>query len=306
MTRNIFCIIVTYNAMKWVDKCLQSLQASSVNVNVVVIDNCSKDTTTSYIREHYPEVHLIENKQNRGFGQANNQGIEYALANGGTHFFLLNQDAWPDDAQTIERLVEVQDKYDLAVVSPIHLNGSGNSMDDLFFESIVVQEKNNKFVSDMMLNCQEEYYEVFKVNAAAWMMSRKTIEEIGTFDSIFFHYGEDVNYCQRLKYHKRKMAFIPDAFIHHDRLVHGNTQVFKKMKNYSLLLALHGDINRHIINKESTICHFNLVKSMFAALLHGRVADAWQMMKEEFKVMFNTGKILQSRKRNKILKTATS
>lgn len=303
MTRNIFCIIVTYNAMKWVDKCLQSLQASSVGVNIVVVDNCSKDSTTTYIRTHYPEVHLIENRQNRGFGQANNQGIEYALTNGATHFFLLNQDAWLDDEQTLERIIEIQDKYDLAVVSPIHLNGTGDKMDKNFFESIVVQESNNNYVSDMMLNRQKEYYEVFKVNAAAWMLSRTTIEEIGTFDSIFFHYGEDINYCQRLKFHKRKMAFATNAFIHHDRMEHGNTQVFKKMQYYSLLLALHGDINHRFINKESTICHFNIAKSIIYAILQGKFADACQMFKEEVRLMINTRKILKSRERNKLLKT---
>ena len=128
----IYCIIVTYNAIKWIDKCLNSVCNSTVKANTVVVDNCSKDDTLSHIRKQYPWVDIIENSENRGFGQANNQGIEYAYKRGATHFFLLNQDAYLfQDALSI--LAEIQDKYNLDVVSPIHLNGLGTKMDSGFF-----------------------------------------------------------------------------------------------------------------------------------------------------------------------------
>jgi len=169
----VYCIIVTYNAMRWVDKCLGSLRESSVPVNTVIIDNCSKDETVSYIERNYPEVHVISNKNNMGFGQANNQGIEWAYKNEATHFFLLNQDAWVQ-SETIETIVEKQEKYQLGIVSPVHLNGKGDEV-DFNFNAYVTADKqfNGFFFRDAILGQFREYYIVPRINAAAWMISRK-------------------------------------------------------------------------------------------------------------------------------------
>ena len=183
---NVHCIIVSYNAMNWIDKCLESLRASSVKIYPVVVDNNSKDETVSHITNNYSEVHLIVNEKNRGFGQANNQGIEYAYKHGATHFFLLNQDTWVHE-DAIEKLVEVQEKYHIALVSPIHLNGKGHLLDYSYFVKIVIEELNREYVSDLIIGEIKPYYTVFSINAAAWMLSRKTIERIGGFDPIYFH-----------------------------------------------------------------------------------------------------------------------
>ena len=101
---NIYTIIVTYNGMRWVDACFGSLRGSTVPLHTVVVDNGSTDGTPQRIAERFPEVHLIRSDENLGFGRGNNAGIRYALGQGATHFFLLNQDAWiyPD---TVERLL---------------------------------------------------------------------------------------------------------------------------------------------------------------------------------------------------------
>ena len=208
MIPNVYIIIVTYNAMKWIDKCLNSIGQSNVKAEVVVVDNCSKDETLQFIKQKYPSVHIIENNENRGFGQANNQGIEYAYKQGGTHFFLLNQDAYLHE-DTIEKLVAVQDKYDIALVSPIHLNGPGDMLDYRYYQKVIRNEDNIHYVSDVIFGNQKDYYPVFKITAAAWMLSRRCVEQIGGFDPIYFHYGEDGNYCQRLKYHKEQCVFVP-------------------------------------------------------------------------------------------------
>ena len=264
----VYIIIVTYNAMKWVDRCLGSLRESEIPCVPVVVDNLSKDNTVSYIREHYPEVHLIVNIENRGFGQANNQGIEWAYSQGATHFFLLNQDAWvkPD---TIWNLVEVQEKNNLAVVSPIHLNGLGDKMDSPFFAYVVMKQKNISFVSDLVTRNLKQYYEIPFVNAAAWMLSKRCIEKIGGFDPIFFIYAEDTNYILRLKYHHEILAVVPSAFIHHDRGLHGNDQVYNKRAVVSRLLTTYTNINEprfHPCWKRVKLHLWHFKNAMFALL----------------------------------------
>ena len=68
-----------------------------------------------------------------------------------------------------------------------------------------------------MVKQVKEFYQVPFINAAAWLLPKDTIKKVGFFDKLFYHYGEDVNYCQRLTYHDLKIIFVPDAKIFHDR-----------------------------------------------------------------------------------------
>ena len=79
----ILVIIVSYNFERWIDRCLGSLRESVHPVDTVVIDNCSSDSTIQLIEQRYPEVRLIKNKENLGFGRANNIGMEIAITQSG-------------------------------------------------------------------------------------------------------------------------------------------------------------------------------------------------------------------------------
>lgn len=296
----VYCIIVTYNAMKWIDKCLGSIKRSTIPIKVVIIDNCSKDETIEYLKMSYPEVHIIVNEQNRGFGQANNQGIEWAYKEGGTHFFLLNQDAWIHD-DTIEKLIYVQDKFNIALVSPIHLNGIGDKYDYNFYRKIIVDEDNRDYVSDLMLGKVKGYYPVFKINAAAWMISRRTVERIGGFDPVYFHYGEDGNYCQRIKYHNGQVVFVPDAYIHHDRERQGNMKVYKKNSTVMALLFNYSDINQSIlaITKDRLKLHFIYFVNSIVLLFTLRFKDFFNILNGYLTFFIRIPQMLRSMKANK-------
>ena len=118
--------------MKWYDKSFSSLLMSSVPVNVLVIDNASTDGTIDYIRKHFPNIHLIESKENLGFSKANNIGIKYAIEKNADYIFLLNQDAWVE-TDTIEKLLQtfLHNKM-VGIASPIHLNGTYAGLDSGF------------------------------------------------------------------------------------------------------------------------------------------------------------------------------
>jgi len=156
--------------------------------------------------------------ENLGFGAANNIGISYALEQGAEHLFLLNQDAYlVEDA--LEQLLRFQQNHaDYGILSPIHLTGSQQKL-DINFSNYMLKEKTGQFYSDFVLgHLIQDVYEVPFVNAASWLVSKTCLETIGGFDPLFFHYGEDNNYCQRLVFHGYKIGVIPSAFIIHDRL----------------------------------------------------------------------------------------
>lgn len=95
-------IIVTYNAMPWIDRCIGSVYGEP-RTTVIVIDNHSTDGTVERVKTRFPHCIVFENKTNLGFGQANNTGIKYAMEQGCDYVYLLNQDAWvePDALQTM-------------------------------------------------------------------------------------------------------------------------------------------------------------------------------------------------------------
>ncbi|MBO6238114.1 MAG: glycosyltransferase family 2 protein, partial [Bacteroidales bacterium] len=91
---NILVVIVTFNARKWVRKCLKSLEKSTLPADVLVVDNGSADGTLERIRAEFPGTRIIETGENLGFGAANNIGLRIALDEGYQFAYLLNQDAW--------------------------------------------------------------------------------------------------------------------------------------------------------------------------------------------------------------------
>lgn len=209
----IFAIVVTYNGMRWYDRCFGSLRNSDMPVETIVIDNASTDETVSYIKENFPEVCLIESKENLGFAKANNIGIRKALDNEADYVFLLNQDAWVEK-DTLTKLVQTfEDNENVGIASPVHLNGEYTGLDWGFVWGLP-----QNAISDAFLGKLKKYYISSAVSAAAWLVSADCVKKVGGFDTLLFkHYGEDNNYCQRLIYHKYNLLINTTCSICHDR-----------------------------------------------------------------------------------------
>lgn len=222
----IITIIITYNGMKWIEECLQSLRKSSIPSTVLVIDNMSNDGTADYIRAHFPEVVLMQQHENLGFGQANNVGLRYAISEQADYVLLLNQDAYvaPD---MIEQLLTQADGVSL--LSPIHLNGDGTELDYNFKHNTLLRAE-NKLIDDLLLHTSSGKYEVDYVNAACWFLPVDTICRIGGFNPLFKQYSEDDNYVRRLHYHHIPLFVVPQAEVRHDRKRVGNSAIFYKGK----------------------------------------------------------------------------
>lgn len=218
MTNSIFAIVVTYNGIKWIDRCLRSLLSSSVTVEVLVIDNASTDNTVQHIKSCYPQVQLFCAGKNLGFGGGNNLGLKKALDNNARYCFLLNQDAWVETT-TIESLVVAQEQQPaFGILSPVHLNGAGDDYDHDFYNYLL--EAYDKSLLYQFLNGNElkgVVLEVPFVNAAAWLISRDCLVKTGGFDPLFFHYGEDDNYAGRATHNNFKTGILLSERMWHDR-----------------------------------------------------------------------------------------
>ncbi|MDR3328205.1 MAG: glycosyltransferase family 2 protein [Prevotellaceae bacterium] len=222
----IFAIIATFNGRQWYDRCFGSLVSSNIKLNIVVVDNNSQDGSIDYIRQNFPEITIFPQNKNLGFGAANNIGIKYTLDNGADYVLLLNQDAYIEE-NTVENLLKIFTSNiggfplggkPVGIVAPVQTDGSRKNL-DYNFQKIYLNNDNTKnFIDDLYFNRLKDFYETKCVNAAAWLINRECIEKVGGFDtSLFYHYGEDWNYCQRVNYHGFKIVIAPKIAVCHDR-----------------------------------------------------------------------------------------
>jgi GT2 family glycosyltransferase len=205
----VLVIVVAYNFEPWIDRCLGSLRMSAHPVSTVVVDNCSQDRTVARIEADYSEVRLIKSQENLGFGRGNNLGLAIALAEGFDAVFLLNQDAWVEP-ETISVLAGLlPDHPDFGVLSPVHLTGSGDGLDQGFAAYVGIRERAELPVSDVA--------EAAFINAAFWMIPVGVLRKVGGFSPLFSHYGEDKDYVNRLRYGGYRVGYSPRVFGYHDR-----------------------------------------------------------------------------------------
>ena len=298
---SVYTIIVCYNGTKWIRKCLTSVSSSSIDVKIIVVDNNSKDRTIQIIEEEFPSVMLLKQTKNLGFGQANNIGIRYALDHGAEQVFLLNQDAYlVEDA--LAQIIRFQKTHpDFGILSPLHITANKQKL-DFNFSKYMLRDKTGQFYSDFVLgNDIKEVYDVPFVNAAAWLLSRQCLETVGGFDPLFFHYGEDDNYCQRVIYHGFKIGVLPKAYVVHDREDRVHEQVAIFSATYFKNIEKQYKINYANINVINTIDLkvSKLKKTILKLLLKMKFKRAIAYKKELSLLLNSKPMIERSRKINK-------
>jgi GT2 family glycosyltransferase len=212
-------IIITYNGEHWIDYCLQDLisKGTSNGFDTLCIDNSSKDNTVTKLKENYPSVKIFEQSVNLGFGKACNIGMTHAIELGYDFVFLLNQDA-QIDFKSIESLVDIyQRNPEYGIISPIQLEGNRSQLDQNFGHYLRPYNT-PKLMDHLILNQPiSEIYNTKFVNAAAWLISTKSIKEVGMFDPVFPHYGEDDDLARRYIIKGYKIGVAPKVYAYHKR-----------------------------------------------------------------------------------------
>lgn len=272
--RTIFVIIVTYKGHKWYERCFTSLRDSEYPVQTIVVDNASNDGTVEYIREYFPEIHLIESEENLGFGRANNIGMRYALDNGCDYVFLLNQDAWIEPNTIFELLRVAEKNPEYGILSPIHLNADKSSIEPHLL-SYIANDKitDPTFVQDLYFNTLKEVYTSKYINAAGWLLPKNTLNTIGGFDPIFYHYEEDDDYLNRVLYHGLKVGIVPTARMVHDHhagnSILSNEQLTIRRQQYLLVRFTN-------LNSQESYTKYQLyqVRKVIGCFVRGR----WQQL----------------------------
>lgn len=207
----ILVIIVTFNGMKWIERCLCSVAMSRVKADMMIVDNGSTDGTPEWVEENFPDARVVRLEDNPGFGAANNAGFRYALEQGYHYIYLLNQDAWlrGDTLGLLVGAFEASERLGehYGVISPMQMDASWERADANFLKwyrvSAPISESGIKEIEFVM--------------AAHWMISRECLECVGGFSPVFKQYGEDDNWLHRAKFHGWRYGVFNEAYAVHDR-----------------------------------------------------------------------------------------
>jgi GT2 family glycosyltransferase len=190
-------VIVNYNVQYFLELCLKSVQKALVGIDaeIIVVDNNSPDDSCNRIKQLFPKIVLIENKENFGFSKANNQGVKNSK---GDYICILNPDTVIAE-DTFPKLLEfAKSKDNLGIVGCKLIDGTGKYLPESKRNIPVV-----KIALQKILGNSKSYYanhiqenDVAKVDVlvgAFMFMKRDVFSAIGGFDEDYFMYGEDID-----------------------------------------------------------------------------------------------------------------
>jgi hypothetical protein len=209
-------IVVNWNRLGDTLDCLGSVfRLDYPNYEVIVVDNGSTDRSVPGIREHYPQVFVIENEKNSGFTGGNNQAIRYALQRNAEYVWLLNNDA-TTEPDTLKELVKTGEEHaEIGLISPmIHYYGKP---DEVQFSGIRL-DLNGYSYREMSHHSfpDDEVQEMDNLLVGtALLIKRRVVEDIGYLDEHYFAYVEDFEYCMRAKRSGHESVVLPSARVDH-------------------------------------------------------------------------------------------
>ena len=266
LNKKLTIIIVNWNTEKLIIDCLDSIYENYVSSDwsVVVVDNGSIDNSVALIKEKFPQVILIENKDNCGFAAANNQALRDIASE---NFLLLNSDTLVL-GDVIKKSVDYLEKNSkIGAMGCRVLNADKTTqytcsmfptLTNLLLQLFGLDKfKIWSFFSRYQYKGWERDTErdVDVISGCYLMVKSSVIDDVGLLDEDFFFFGEETDWCTRIKLAGWQLVFSPVG-----EIIHFGGGSVKKL-NYKRDLLLSNAVVR--LHKK----HFGLIHAFFAALI---------------------------------------
>jgi GT2 family glycosyltransferase len=213
-----YVVIVNWNGKEILKKCLTTFFANtnSSNVQIVLIDNASIDGSVGMVRQNFPQIHVIVNKENLGFSKGNNQGIDIALEANAKQVLLLNNDIEIKESSWLETLLEIlnsDEKIGVVGCKLLFANGKiqhAGGCIRLRGAYHIGEHEEDRGQYDKVTS-------VDYVTGAALLIKSEVIRKIGLLDEGFTPlYCEDTDWCVRAQYCGYTVIYSPNpTLIHH-------------------------------------------------------------------------------------------
>lgn len=233
-------LIVSYNTCRLTLDCLQSVYDSRTvyTYEVIVVDNASSDDSVEAIERDYPQVTLVKNSTNTGFAKANNQAMAIAK---GRYVLLLNSDTivQPDTFQTMISYMDEHPDLGATGCKVILPDGSLDKACRRGFPTPTASFyyafgfsklfPDNPRFNQYQLGYLDpnDTYPVDCLVGAFMLVRQETIAQIGGLDETFFMYGEDIDWCYRIKQAGWGIQYYPGTYIVHYKGASSRRKPFK-------------------------------------------------------------------------------
>lgn len=221
-------IIVNYNVCYFLEQLLISLRKSSqdIDTEIIVADNNSADGSVEMVRKKFPEVMLIENKENLGFSRANNQAIRMAR---GEYILLLNPDTVVEE-DTLSKCCRFMDAHPEAGGLGVKMvDGKGNFLPESkrglptpwvafykIFGLAALFPRSRRFGRyHLGFLDKDQTHQVEILSGAYMFLRKKVLDKTGLLDEDYFMYGEDIDLSYRIVKAGYKNYYFPDTRIIH-------------------------------------------------------------------------------------------
>lgn len=202
--------VLNWNQREMTLNCISQLRERTdyPNVKIAVVDNGSDDGSVSAIKESFPDISLLSNETNRGFGPAHNQVLEKFDAD---YYVLFNNDAEPEQGWLTPLVKHAEENPDVGVQGPELRFPDGRVHSGGFFGP---QGGYRRLVEEGEIT---EPMDVDWVSGAVFFVSDDIVTEVGTLDEIFAPiYFEEVDYCWRAGEHGYRVIYNPNGTVVHD------------------------------------------------------------------------------------------
>ena len=221
-------VIVNYNVKHFLEQCLHSVFKSMEGLSgeIIVVDNNSVDGSCQMLKDKFPGIVLIENKENLGFSKANNQGIKISH---GRYILLLNPDTIVQEDTFLKCFHFMESHADAGCLGVKMIDGKGNFLPESkrsmptpmvsFFKIFGLSAlfpKSRLFGRYHLGYLDKDQTNKIEVLPGAFMFLRKSVlEKTGILDESFFMYGEDIDLSYRIKLAGYENYYFPETTIIH-------------------------------------------------------------------------------------------
>ncbi len=279
-------IFVSYNTAKMSIEAISSLLASKgdFELEVFVVDNASKDDSVSVIKGAFPQITLIENSVNVGFGRANNQVLDLIT---GEYILLLNTDAFVQPDTVAKTIQHIESQPSCGVLG-VRLIGRDNEQQpscryfptafNLFAHRLGL----GRWLPTLQMVDDSDWNPAITANCdwvpgCYYLVRKQVVDKVGLFDPRYFLYSEEVDHCFAVKKAGWQVVYFADTSVVHigGESAKSDGKVTNSGKQLSVLQA------------ESELLYFRKNHGLFSCVLNivlVMLADLIQMIKDLMKL----------------------
>lgn len=240
-------IVLNWNGKENTRECLESLKhVVYPNYEIIVVDNASTDGSQEFLKENFPEIALLENRRNLGFGGGLNVGIKEAIKRNADYVLCLNNDVVVDE-NILTELVKVGElSTNIGGLCPMEYYY--NQSNRIICAGGIIRFVRGKVFGHGELDSGQfnKVRETGLLSGPAMMLKLKALLDVGLFDTSYFYGPEDKDIALRLIKRGYKLMFVPTAKLwHKGRGATGGRitplNIYFHVRNYLLFVKKHAN-----------------------------------------------------------------